>query len=98
MTRLLYAIFIFITLISCTQKDEAPNSQAKFTYSIEKWETLGSQTLVILDAGNPSALDQKLNLIVEVTNTRGEVFSKDTTITFTKSEQHKNFQLIVDTS
>ena len=97
MTRLLL-IALFGTLIfSCTREDEQPTYHAKYTYSVEAWESLGSQTLVILEANNSSALDQQITFKVEVINSKGKVFSKDTTIKFNKTDRQKNFQLLIDT-
>lgn len=51
----------------------------------------------MLDAENPSSMNQEITFKVEVVNTNGRVFTKDTTIQFEKDERQKNFQLIVDT-
>ena len=97
MTRLLFILLTCSLAIACNRDTESPNSQAKYTYSIEGWETLGSQTLVMLEANNSSSINQKIRFKVDVINTEGKVFTKDTTIDFTKAERQKEFQLLVDT-
>ena len=84
-------------MLGCAEKFEQPNPTVDYTYSIQTWESLGSQTLVVLDAENSSSLTQEITFKVEVVNTNGRVFTKDTTIQFEKDERQKNFQLIVDT-
>ena len=97
MTRLLYILFALSVVFACTREFEYPQTQAKYTYSIEGWESLGTQTLVLLEADNASSLDQSIHFKVDVINTEGKVFSKDTMVDFKKSERHKDFQLMVDT-
>ncbi|UKN02650.1 hypothetical protein K6119_03875 [Paracrocinitomix mangrovi] len=97
MTRLLYILFIAVTFISCSEKQNEDISQAQYTYQLKGWESLGKQTLVIMDAQNTSSMDQEITFQVEVINTDGKVFTKDTTIQFEQTEKSKDFQLVVDT-
>lgn len=97
MTRLLLISFFGLLILSCTREDEQPSYQAKYTYNVEGWESLGSQTLVLVEANNSSKLEQEITFKVDVINAEGKVYSKDTTIEFDKSDRQKNFQLIVDT-
>lgn len=90
-------MFICFSVISCTEENINKSSQAKFTYSIEGWESLGSQTLVMMDAKNPSHLNQEIVFVIEVINEDGQIFSKDTTIKFTQSENDKRFELLIET-
>jgi hypothetical protein len=93
-----FFIFTFLFLaVGCNKNDQKDRSSAQYTYGVEGWETLGSQTLIMLDAGNPSALDQDIKLTIEVVNTRGKKFIKDTTIHFNSNEKEKDFQLLMDT-
>ncbi|MBD3636761.1 MAG: hypothetical protein HUJ25_05410 [Crocinitomicaceae bacterium] len=97
MTRALLIFITGITFLACARNLKETDSQAKYTFSVKGWESLGTQTLVILDATNPSAMDQQITFTVNVINTDGQKFSKDTTIKFARDESQKNFQLIVDT-
>ena len=91
-------ILTFCILIFGCQDTEASNqSQAKYTYSINGWENLGSQTLVLIDASNPSKLDQNINFTISVINKEGKRFNKDTTVHFNKSDKQIDFQLLVET-
>ncbi|MEZ4923356.1 MAG: hypothetical protein R2780_09320 [Crocinitomicaceae bacterium] len=97
MLRSILIIVIAFGFFTCNKSQKDVNSQAKYTYGVQKWETLGSQTLVVMDAGNPSQLEQDIQFTVEVFNTDGKKFSKDTTIHFNKEERSKDFQLLIDT-
>ncbi|MEO9531486.1 MAG: hypothetical protein ABJG68_14375 [Crocinitomicaceae bacterium] len=97
MKWLFSSIFLISLLSSCEEISTTDGSIAKYTYSIDSWENLGGQTIVVLDAGNPSSLDQELSFSVEAVNKSGERFIKDTSIHFSKTEKSKNFELILDT-
>lgn len=97
MLRSLLILITGLTIVSCASEMEEPSTQAEYTYTVKGWESLGSQTLVLLQAGNPSSLEQEIRLQVEVINTEGKVFSKDTAISLRKTENQKDFQLMVDT-
>lgn len=88
--------FCFI-LFSCQESTVTNQSQAKYSYSLNGWENLGSQTLVLIDASNPSKLDQELNFTISVINKDGKRFTKDTTVHFTKTDKKIDFQLLVET-
>lgn len=89
-----------LILGSCnaSNSSEDKKSQAKYTYSLNGWENLGSQTLVLIDASNPSKLEQDIKFKIEVFNKAGERFTKDTTIHFKKKDKKIDFQLLVETS
>jgi hypothetical protein len=97
MTRLIYILFLSTLIISCSKNETPNNTMAEYTYGVKSWETLGSQTLVILDAENPSHITQDITFKVEVINTKGKRFIKDTTIHFNREESAKDFQLLIDT-
>lgn len=97
MKRLYPLLIGLIVLTACLKTANDNDSQAKYTYGVKSWETLGSQTLVMLDADNPSHMDQDIAFTIEVFNTNGKKFSKDTIIHFNREEQHKDFQLLIDT-
>ena len=83
---------------SCAEITASDNSQAKYSYSVQSWENVCSQTLVNLGAQNSSHLDQSLSFTIEVINKEGKKFTKDTAIHFSKDENEKNFQLVLDTN
>lgn len=93
----IYSIFLLV-LSSCAEIVGSDNSQAKYSYSVQSWENVGSQTLVNLGAQNPSHLDQNLSFTVEAINKEGKKFTKDTAIHFSEDENEKNFQLVLDTN
>ena len=97
MTRFLIISLAILAILACSRIEDNPVTQAEYTYNVEGWESLGSQTLVLLEASNPSSLNQEIKLKVDVINTEGKVFSKDTSVDFSKEESHKDFQLMVDT-
>ena len=98
MIKTAYILLLVLILFSCSKRSsENIGSVAKYTYGVQSWETLGSQTLVLLDAGNPSSMDQDIKLTVEVFNSEGKKFTKDTTIHFNKEDRTKDFQLLIDT-
>ena len=97
MTRLILISILGLFIMSCTSKEEQPIYQAEYTYSLEGWESLGTQTLVLIEANNASSLDQKITFEVDVINADGKVFRKDTTIEFDKTEREKKFQLMIET-
>lgn len=97
MMRSLLILTISLFLLACDKSGSDAGSQAQYTYGVKSWETLGTQTLVLLDAGNPSHMDQDITFKVEVINTEGKKFSKDTTIHFSNNERAKDFQLLIDT-
>ena len=97
MHHLFSILLLSLILISCDKNDPTNNSQAQYTYGVKSWETLGSQTLVLLDAGNPSHMDQDITFKIEVINTEGKKFVKDTTIHLSHEEMTKDFQLLIDT-
>jgi hypothetical protein len=97
MLRFFLILTLSVLLFACTREDEQPSYQAKFTYNLEGWESLGKQTLVILDAVNASKTNQEITFKIDVINTSGTVFSKDTTVKFDKSESVKSFQLMIET-
>ena len=86
-----------LTLTSCSEIPTNENSHAKYTYAVQSGENVGSQTLLNLGAKNSLHLEQSLNFTVEVINKAGEKFTKDTSIHFSKDENEKNFQLVLDT-
>ncbi len=100
MKNLVFILSVFLIFVSCHSEDfsEDEKSQAKYTYSLNGWENLGSQTLVLIDASNPSKLEQDIKFKIEVINKAGERFTKDTTIHFKKKDKKIDFQLLVETS
>ena len=86
-----------LILFSCQEPNSVNQSQAKYTYSLNGWESLGTQTLVLVDASNPSQIDQNINFTISVINKEGKRFTKDTTVHFSKSDKKIDFELLVET-
>lgn len=97
MKKFIPILLLFISFTSCEEAELNDNSQAKYTFSVNSWESLGSQTLVLIDASNPSKMDQDINFTISVINKDGKRFVKDTTVHFSKSEKKLDFELLVDT-
>ncbi|MEX1001719.1 MAG: hypothetical protein WDZ35_06355 [Crocinitomicaceae bacterium] len=98
MTRLLLMLSVTCLLFSCSEKASSPSVVNQITYSIEDWESLGSQTLVVITAENLSASKQDITFRVEAKNSQGVNFITDSTVCFQKNQAQKELKFLLETS
>ena len=100
MKNIILSIITITTLFSCSLSvdgEQGGDSHSEYTFEVDGWENLGKQTLVKMNSTNPAAMNQDILFTVDVINTSGEHFIKDTSVHFDEKDQKKSFQLVLYT-